>query len=240
MKKGHKKATREQDQTSGFHKGMLLEMCANAQELELHARLSTNQSLVKYIVANRELEERNVFGFSSVDLLAINGNTEELNFLIKIDKFDITSTTEENYTALHLAVVWNQLACVKILLKAFPSLIEAKTFKNETPLDLAKRYNYTEISDYLNKNQLRKIASDEFAKLQKLFDDRSKKLTKEQRDAAWTTINRLKRWVDELNNDIGTAYEDYDESMNLTTDLIMLLNTIVDEHAGKKRVKGKN
>ncbi len=52
------------------------------------------------------------------------------------------------YSSLHLACVWNQLEVVKNLI-ATGGDIDLKTTNGEKPIDIARRYHYNELVDYL-------------------------------------------------------------------------------------------
>ncbi|XP_072836362.2 arf-GAP with SH3 domain, ANK repeat and PH domain-containing protein 3 [Pogona vitticeps] len=71
---------------------------------------------------------------------------------------NLDKPTPEGNTALHYAAQYNQLNCIKLLLKGKAS-IHAVNAAGETPLDVARKYKHAECEDLLEQAQAGRLAS---------------------------------------------------------------------------------
>ncbi|MCF2875231.1 MULTISPECIES: ankyrin repeat domain-containing protein [unclassified Tenacibaculum] len=81
------------------------------------------------------------------------GNTEIMKMLVKhkdAPKYINDQGLNNGYTPLHDAIWHGNFETAKILIDAGAKL-NLKTYEGDTPLDLAKRYHYTNIVDYIEK-----------------------------------------------------------------------------------------
>lgn len=83
------------------------------------------------------------------------GNTEIMKMLVNhkdSHKYINDQGLNNGYTPLHDAIWHGNTEAAKLLIDAGARL-DLKTYERDTPLDLAKRYNYTEIIDYIENKE---------------------------------------------------------------------------------------
>ncbi|OAF71639.1 Ankyrin repeat domain-containing protein 45 [Intoshia linei] len=78
------------------------------------------------------------------------GRSEILKELLKCEKIDINYYNSLGYTAVHLAVVWGQLDCIKLLTQNNVNLTFKTRDRNETPRDIAVRYKNEIIVNFID------------------------------------------------------------------------------------------
>ncbi|WP_408041447.1 ankyrin repeat domain-containing protein [Tenacibaculum amylolyticum] len=81
------------------------------------------------------------------------GNTEIMEMLVNhkdAQKYINDQGLNNGYTPLHDAIWHGNTEAAKILIDA-DARLDLKTYEGDTPLDLAKRYNYNDIVDYIEK-----------------------------------------------------------------------------------------
>ncbi|KAM4728000.1 ankyrin repeat domain-containing protein 45 [Anableps anableps] len=121
----------------------------------LSGDLENIKQLLESCNATAESQEQDLFG--KVDEMGRNalltasmlGKSSIVRELVKHGA-KVDTHTVRGYTSLHLAACWGHLDTVKTLLElgADP---KAKTFREERPADLAKRYSQTDCADCLIK-----------------------------------------------------------------------------------------
>ncbi|MBD0404691.1 ankyrin repeat domain-containing protein [Flammeovirga sp. EKP202] len=83
------------------------------------------------------------------------GNTEIMKMLVQhsdADKYINDQGLNNGYTPLHDAIWHGNTEAAKVLIDAGARL-DLKTYEGDTPLDLAKRYNYNDIVKYIENKQ---------------------------------------------------------------------------------------
>ncbi|XP_061563477.1 ankyrin repeat and SOCS box protein 2-like [Cololabis saira] len=86
--------------------------------------------------------------FSPLQTFIMNGDTEALMELVQQKPWCLTEPNPEGWVAIHEAVFYGQLECVRILIRANPGSVDRCTPENETPLHIAVRENLS-LVDFL-------------------------------------------------------------------------------------------
>ena len=95
------------------------------------------------------LHVRNINGESIAQISAMNGKTDCLRKLIEFDSKTVEKSTEKTRQApLHLAVIHNQLECVRVLLEKNCN-VNTKDFIHITPLHYAASKGFEELAKLL-------------------------------------------------------------------------------------------
>ena len=135
--------------------------------------------------------------------------------------FHLPNIFSSGYSCLHLACAWNQLESVKNLIAAGGD-IEMKTINGEKAIDIAKRYHYDELVQYLE--WIGKIFRRIFSRLFLFFfiairnrlthlinhakdfladpTKSTNKMNKDDKVRSMTSINRISSFVLEKNGEI--------------------------------------
>lgn len=166
--------------------------------------------LALYITNENLFNKRDDLCKTPLDMAACVGSFEFLKALLeRVEKLtpellDFKNTNSNGYNCLHYACVWGRANICKVLI--FNSgtvgslLLKSKTVYNETPKDLAKRYNHANIVEFLN------FAGKSFTIL--IISCCKKIYLKELRQQLIDKINKLKEISDDPEKNLGKLNKD--------------------------------
>ncbi|XP_031143373.1 ankyrin repeat domain-containing protein 45 isoform X1 [Sander lucioperca] len=111
----------------------------------------------------------------------------------------VDEQTVRGYSSLHLAACWGHLETVRTLLELGADT-QAKTFRGDRPVDLARKYSRTDCADCLVLAEAKQDLVSYVAFVKDLISDPEKNLTKEEKNICTRTCSAKSDWIQNVKN----------------------------------------
>ncbi|TDH06320.1 hypothetical protein EPR50_G00130890 [Perca flavescens] len=106
----------------------------------------------------------------------------------------VDEQTVRGYSSLHLAACWGHLETVRTLLELGADT-QAKTFRGDRPVDLARKYSRTDCADCLVLAEAKQDLVSYVAFVKDLISDPEKNLTKEEKNVSTRICSAKSDWI---------------------------------------------